>query len=274
MSVDLRHYKQILPILLIGSLTATVMAQPGQDTPLDSPVTIYRSENLASGVYQWPSGKATPATQLLASGSTTHLQSLKISINTLKSGQALPDNYQDESENLIIIKEGRLSLSVADHRKELGPGSIALIQPGDRYTIKNTWNEPAAYYLLEYQSKASVDMARGGRAGGSLLVDWHQVPYQQHGKGGRRDFFDRPTAMCENFEMHVTNLNENTSSHDPHTHVVEEIILVIQGKISMHIDGQETEASVGDFAFIDSGVPHAPTNIGTGQAIYFAFQWK
>ena len=106
------------------------------------------------------------------------------------------------------------------------------------------------------------------------MIDWNEIEYREHSKGGRRDFFDRPTTMCEDFEMHVTNLKVSTSSHAPHTHVVEEIILIIQGDISMHIDGTETKAGKGDFAFVDSMVPHAPTNIGSAQAIYFAFQWK
>lgn len=80
--------------------------------------------------------------------------------------------------------------------------------------------------------------------------------------------------MCEDFEMHVTNLNENTSSHAPHTHVVEEIILLVTGNVSMHIDGLEHPAAKGDLAFLDSNIPHAGTNIGTDQCIYFAFQWK
>jgi (S)-ureidoglycine aminohydrolase len=258
--------------MLLAFLAVDVIAQsepnrsPAENEPLESKVY----EVLLHG------SNAEVQVQPLAGGSTTHLESLSIEAITLTGKQSTValDNAELDSEKLIIVKEGAVSISVGNHHKNVGPGSVALILPGEGCTIENTGDKPGIFYLLEYNSKSPVDLDRGREAGGSFIVDWSEIKYKEHSKGGRRDVFDRPTAMCEDFEMHVTNLNENTSSHDPHTHVVEEIILMVQGSISMHIDGNETEAGKGDFAFVDSNVPHAPTNIGSGQAIYFAFQWK
>ena len=265
-----------LVLSLLFTLTAVkTEAQIVPENPSKTLVTVYPSEQLESTVYQWPgSNEISTVPRILASGGTTHLRSLKIRAMTLGQKQSLGSTDLMDSENLIIVKEGRVVISIQYDQQELGPGSVALILPGEHAQVENLQSEPATFYLLEYQSKATMNMKRAKAAGGSLLVDWNRVQYQEHDKGGRRDFFDRPTAMCEDFEMHVTNLNEGTSSHAPHTHQVEEIILMVQGKISMHIDGKEIEASAGDFAFVDSMVPHAATNIGKGQAIYFAFQWK
>ena len=106
------------------------------------------------------------------------------------------------------------------------------------------------------------------------MVDWHEVAFKKHEIGGIRDFFDRPTAMCEDFEMHVTNLNKNTQSHLPHTQIVEEIVLFVKGDVKIHIDGSEQNTTKGHLIFLDSNVPHAATNIGAAQCICFAFQWK
>ena len=258
--------------LLLAFLIANGKAQSDPDSaPLPA-----KNQPLKSKVYQgpqWGSGSSLQ-NQSLASGGTTHLKSLSIEAIILKDKLSTALDPELDSEKLIIVKEGVLSLSTGGHQKKVGPGSVALILPGDHYGVQNLSSSPAVYYLLKYHSKAPDNQNRGRQAGGSFIVDWDEVEYREHDKGGRRDFFDRPTAMCEDFEMHVTNLNENTSSHDPHTHEVEEIILMVEGKISMHIDGKEIEAGPGDFAFVDSNVPHAPTNIGSGQAIYFAFQWK
>ena len=226
-----------------------------------------------STVYHWPDNNPSPEA-LIARGSTTHLRLLEIFAIDLETGNTEKSRANEQGEILIIVRDGQLSIKVGRHNKTVGPGSIALVMPEDRYLIENTGPEKARYYRMRYISKAPANHVRGNEAGGSLIVDWKDVEFREHDKGGRRDFFDRPTSMCDDFEMHVTNLNLNTSSHAPHTHMVEEIILMIQGNIRMHIDGKELESKVGDFSFIDSNLPHAPTNIGVRQAIYFAFQWK
>lgn len=216
----------------------------------------------------------TGQTKHILTGSTTHLEYFEINGITINNEKLLPAHANTEAEELIIIKQGQLAITIEDKSKTMGPGSVALIMPGDNFELENPRDTPATYYSLKYRSKLPVNLKRGEKAGGSFMVDWNEVDYREHNKGGRRDVFDRPTAMCEDFEMHVTNLNEDIQSHPPHTHVVEEIILMITGNIDIHIDGSEHPATTGDLSFLDSNIPHAPTNTGKGQCIYFAFQWK
>lgn len=229
---------------------------------------------LSSRVYPWSEGD-TPSEKTMIRGNTTHLEQLEI--KAIRLGPKKKSNRKrihDNLEKLIIVKEGQLKVRIGRQKNILGPGSIALILPGDKHKISPVGNSPAVFYSMTYRSKTPISAERGKQAGGSFVVHWEDVAYREHNKGGRRDIFDRPTAMCEDFEMHVTNLNETVQSHPPHTHQVEEVILMIQGNIEMHIDGDNLKAGVGDFAFVDAMVPHAPTNVGKGQAIYFAFQWK
>ena len=93
-------------------------------------------------------------------------------------------------------------------------------------------------------------------------------------RGGRRDFFNRPTSTCKKFEMHVTTLHEGLPSHAPHTHPEEEIILLLKGNATMEVDNEYYEMAPGDFVFAASGDLHGIRNSGKGQCEYFAFQWK
>lgn len=230
--------------------------------------------SLASNVYSWSDlDKDTEKVMLV--GNTTHLKHLEIkAVQLVSKKRAKHERVHAGEEELIIVKEGQLKIKMGTTKSILGPGSVALILPGDKHKLRPVGNGPAVFYSMKYQSKKPMSIERGKKAGGSFVVHWEEVAFRVHNKGGRRDFFDRPTVMAEDFEMHVTNLNERVQSHAPHTHQVEEIILMIQGNIEMHIDGATPKADVGDFAFIDALIPHAPTNIGKGQAIYFAFQWK
>ena len=234
---------------------------------------------LASEVHQWSQLEVetteTGKRRQILSGSTTHLASFKIHASTLNPRvEQLSDQVHSEGELLVIVKEGLLGITIEGKSEVLGPGSVALILPGDRHGFYNPRDQAVSYYVLTYSSHTPMNIERGKNEGGSFVVKWEEVAYKEHSKGGRRDFFDHPTAMAEDFEMHVTNLNEETQSHPPHTHEVEEIILMVQGHIEMHIDGKTYPAAEGDLIFLDSEVSHAPTNIGEGQCIYFAFQWK
>jgi (S)-ureidoglycine aminohydrolase len=92
--------------------------------------------------------------------------------------------------------------------------------------------------------------------------------------GGRRDYFERPTAMQKRFEMHVTTLKEGIRSHDPHTHRAEEIVLMIEGDTEMQAGEKNFKGKTGDFFYLGSHVIHAIRNEGTQPCMYFAFQFE
>ena len=117
-------------------------------------------------------------------------------------------------------------------------------------------------------------MTRAKQNGGSFMINWDTVTVKKTDKGQRREFFNKPTSQLVKFEMHTTALNAGLDSHAPHTHKEEEIILIIKGNVTMHIDGKLYPAGPGDVVFLSSGVPHALKNTGTEQCEYFAFQWR
>ena len=74
--------------------------------------------------------------------------------------------------------------------------------------------------------------------------------------------------------LHVTQLNKKGPSHNPHSHLETEIILVLSGETEMTIDGKEYKAGVGDFYFVNSELFHGMRNAGDEPCSYFAFKWK
>ena len=80
--------------------------------------------------------------------------------------------------------------------------------------------------------------------------------------------------MLSESEMHVTTLNPGLTTHAPHTHVPEELILMIRGDTEMSIDGKLQRGTAGDLFVVRSMVPHNIHNVGTVPAEYYAFQWR
>jgi (S)-ureidoglycine aminohydrolase len=218
--------------------------------------------------------EATRETRQVLDGSTRDLEVLEIHTTSLEPGKAPhPPHTHNDVEEMIIVKEGKLKITIKDKSKILGPGSVALAIPGEEHGFENGGDTRATYYVIKYKSKTPMDLARGKKAGGSFMIDWNDIVAKEHERGSRRDFFDHPTSMTNRFEMHVTQLKTGLSSHPPHTHRAEEIILVIDGNVSMQIGDRQEKASTGDVVFLGSEVPHNLTNIGSGPCIYFAFQW-
>lgn len=193
------------------------------------------------------------------------VKAIKFNKETMVFGKA-------QQEELFIIKEGTLQVTLGNKRKEVGPGSIIHIMPGDSRGFKVVGGR-AFVYSLRFAS-ASPDVERGENNGGSFVIDWNEVEKKKSEKGWHRQFYNRPTAMVNKFEMHVTTLNAGISSHPPHTHPEEEIVILLKGTASMEIDGKKTDVLPGGLIYLASGVSHAITNTGNEECEYFAFQWK
>lgn len=175
-------------------------------------------------------------------------------------------------EQLVIVKSGTPAFSFGQDSKTMGPGSISVLMPGESLSINAS--KDAEIYLMKYKAKEGQSLDRGNENGGSFMIDWNNVSYKTHDKGGIRKFYDKPTAACKRMEMHVSNLNLGIKSHEPHTHRAPEIILMIKGKSEMEIDGKVYPAKTGDIYFVESMVPHAIKNIDTEQIQYFAYQFE
>ena len=250
--------------LLVLSISVTVMAQ---------------SEPVGSGVYHWnelPVKKDNQReSRKLAEGTTPEFEWFELHATTqYKGATPRPPHTQSNIEELIIIKEGSMKCTIGEQTAVLGKGSVLLIPPLKEQTFENVGNGPLTYYVLQFRSKKPMDIERSTKAGGALLINYDSLPYTETGNKGTRKFFDRPTAMCDNYEMHVTTLKQKGPSHAPHQHVDSEIVLVIEGKTEMMLDGKHYTAGPGDLYIMESGKMHGVSNTSDKPCSYFAFRWR
>ena len=228
------------------------------------------------GSYAWPTTDATNknSSSVMLSGGATDLSNLEVTANVLATGKKKKVQLPTTEEHLVLVKSGVLTITLNDSTFNLGKGSIALIMPGEKYSINNTGTVPCEFHVMKYQSKAPVDLARGKSSGGSFVRDWNKLTFKPHDRGGVRPYFTKGTAMSKRFEMHVTTLNEGKISHPPHTHRPEEIILVLEGNVDILIGDNRYKGQSGVVLFLPSNLPHGLINDGMGQCTYFAYQWE
>lgn len=210
---------------------------------------------------------------LLLAGATYSLKDMRFELVTLEEGEGERLLHDEQQEQIIIVKEGEIEATLGGKSQLIGPRSVVFLLPGENGTISSR-TPKSSYYQMTYSSSAQVDVNRGKADGGSFIKDYAKVDYREHNKGGVRSYFNRSTAMCPYYEMHITNLKPGIKSHEPHVHTATEIILMIDGETQMEIGNDLYKGTRGDVYFIPSNVPHAIKNIGEKQCQYFAFQWE
>jgi (S)-ureidoglycine aminohydrolase len=247
--------------------------------------TVFGQKQIATDVYAWkdaPVEKTDAGSKrLIAKGSATDFASMEVAATTLNPGKGEAGMVDVNLEEMIFIKDGSLQIAINGAAKTVGRGSVAVILPGDRFSVTNTANGEMTFYTLRYQSKKPVDPERGKKSGGSFLMDWNEAKFipRDDGKGGTRNFFSRPTAMSTRLDLHATVLDPNQSSHDPHHHRAEEMIIVLDADAQMYLgpgekNGRTKKATDGDIIYLVSNEYHAISNSGTKPALYFALQFE
>jgi mannose-6-phosphate isomerase-like protein (cupin superfamily) len=241
--------------------------------------TFAQLQPIASGVYHWnelPVKKDKQReSRKIAEGTTAEFSYFEIHATTQYKGAVpRPPHAQDSLEEVIIIKEGKLKCTIGDKTAELGAGSVLLIPPHEMQTFENTGDGPVTYYVFMFRSRKPMDTERSIKAGGTLLLNYDSLKYSENNNKGTRKYFDRPTAMCDNYEMHITYLKVKGPSHAPHQHVDTEIILMIDGESEMMIDGKNYHAGPGDLYIAESGMMHGISNATDKPCSYFAFKWR
>jgi quercetin dioxygenase-like cupin family protein len=109
---------------------------------------------------------------------------------------------------------------------------------------------------------------------GSTLFTWDGFTAKPTGVGERREVARQPTATLREFQSHISTLNPHLASHPPHTHPQEELIILREGELDVHINGTNTRVGPGAVFFFASNDPHAVQNPGDKPATYFVFNFS
>jgi (S)-ureidoglycine aminohydrolase len=243
------------------------------------------TNQIVTDVYAWKNGPMekteTGSRRVLVDGVATDFASMKITGITLEKGKSEAASAPADVEQMIVVMDGSLKITINGHAKTVGRGSVGIIMPGDKRSFSNVADGETTFYALDYRSKNPMAAERGKADGGSFVMDWNEVKFMPHenGKGGVRNFFSRPTAMGTRLDLHSTLLAPGEQSHDPHHHRAEEMIIILDADVEMYLgpgekDGQRKTATNGDIAYLVSSEYHSIRNIGTKPALYFAFQFE
>lgn len=108
----------------------------------------------------------------------------------------------------------------------------------------------------------------------SSSFDWQTMTAKETAYGAVRSVVRSPTATLAELEMHVTTLNAGQTSHAPHQHANEELIILKEGTLETLSLGEWKRIGPGSIIFNASNDLHGVRNVGTGPAVYHVVNWK
>ncbi|MFM9167388.1 MAG: cupin domain-containing protein [Verrucomicrobiota bacterium] len=108
----------------------------------------------------------------------------------------------------------------------------------------------------------------------STAFDWDKLEYKPTAKGGVRHVVRASTPTLDELECHITTLNRGETSHEPHIHPDEEIMVVKEGVVEALVAGEWKRLGPGSVIFQASCVEHTIRNAGDTPATYHVFKWN
>jgi quercetin dioxygenase-like cupin family protein len=109
---------------------------------------------------------------------------------------------------------------------------------------------------------------------GSFAISWEQIQALPPSSNGRaRQVVRQRTATLDELEIHVTALPPGATTHAPHTHPNEEVIVVREGTLEAFQNGKTTRVGPGGLLFMASNEPHNVVNVGETTAVYHVIAW-
>jgi quercetin dioxygenase-like cupin family protein len=107
----------------------------------------------------------------------------------------------------------------------------------------------------------------------STLFDWNSISASKTEVGHYRQLMRAPTATLDELEIHVTTLNPGQTSHAPHRHPNEELVILASGKLEATSNGKTQVLGPGSVIFNASNQLHGVKNVGDVPATYHVINW-
>jgi len=127
---------------------------------------------------------------------------------------------------------------------------------------------------LEAFAAPASDAGKTAPIMGPTVFKWEDMKPAKTATGEVRSLCKAPTATVDQLEMHVTTLDPGQTSHPPHRHVNEELIIIREGECETLSNGNWVKVGPGSVVFNASNSLHGFRNVGATPATYHVINWS
>jgi XRE family transcriptional regulator, regulator of sulfur utilization len=109
-----------------------------------------------SAVFDWTALQAVPIPngerRQVLDGPTATVDLLHVHVTTLAVGKASGEPVRHLQEEVLIVKDGEVEVSLDGTTQKAGPGSILFFAAGAVTALRNVGTTPATYYVVYYKT--------------------------------------------------------------------------------------------------------------------------
>ncbi len=147
--------RSLLPLLL-ASLAPAMSAQ--------TPAAASAKPAVGSMVLDWSKLAAIPTKtgerRNLFDGPTPTFVNAEGHVTTLNPGEAPHEPHRHPDEELVIVKEGLIEVTINGHAQRAGPGSVFFFGSGDLHGMRNVGSTRSTYFVFRFITPASAGPAK------------------------------------------------------------------------------------------------------------------
>ncbi len=137
-----------------SAVTATLRGQAAQPA---------RPGRFGSSIFDWeklqPKATKTGERRDVTDLPTLTLANFECHITTLRAGETPHAPHHHPDEEIILVKEGQMEVTIIGTTQRAGPGSICFISSGDEHDWKNVGDTNATYYVIRLKTEATPVVA-------------------------------------------------------------------------------------------------------------------
>jgi quercetin dioxygenase-like cupin family protein len=204
---------------------------------------------------------------------TPALEKIEVHVTTLFPGMASHSPHHHPWEEMLLIKEGRVEMSINGKKQEAGPGALVFIASHDVHNVTNVGAKPATYYVINFVT-AAVHSVRDQPAAEwaspamlcSRVVDCDSIP--PPAGGGHREVFDSPTVTFLRLESHISTLEPGKNTTPRNHDNGDELFIVKSGLLEATLNGVACRLGAGSFYYVAPNEERTMRNIGTDPCTY------
>jgi quercetin dioxygenase-like cupin family protein len=86
-------------------------------------------------------------------GPTATLNDLDVHVTTLNPGQAPHQPHKHPNEEMLIVKEGQLTVLINGEWKTVGPGSVVYLASNVMHGARNDGTVPVTYHVVGFRTE-------------------------------------------------------------------------------------------------------------------------
>jgi quercetin dioxygenase-like cupin family protein len=263
-----------LTALLVSSIAVASAVEQATSVPYSPPAL---SEPLRSTFVDWDSlrFKVTPAGLYCAvfDQPTSALDKIEVHVTSLLPGIASHTPHHHPWEELLLIKDGQVEVSINGKTQTAGVGALVFIASHDVHNVTNNGKVPAVYYVINFVTDA-VNTVRNQPAAewapapllSSRVVDCEKIPVPAN--GGHREVFDAPTLTFLRLESHVSTLAAGKSTTPRNRDPGDELFVVKSGVLEATLNGVACRLSAGSLFYVAPNDERTMKNFGTEACSY------